>query len=273
METKHEASMARTLRAEQHQNTEDHHTTCESTNTYAKKTIRYMRFWVVILLTWFITNEYSWHFGSILHGNHAVKKLERDHDLFVGMLDAFMADDPGAVEKETWKTFFDRGTPEQINLFRGLCANGNAPKLLKALDAIAHVGNLRGEEKAKFQAMNKYVEENGLEAWIALAPLLDNKKVVVAGIDRSESAEEVDAAREAHEQNKILFMSAMLWDNTNELARVRLSDLPPGWVQDYPKLVDRLKETNSTNVLQHWDAMRIGVEAAAVSDHPLGGGR
>ena len=186
METKSEALMARTLRAEQHQNTEDHHTTCESTNTYAKKTIRYMRFGAVILLTWFITNEYSWHFGSVLHGNHSVKKLERDHGLFVGMLDAFMADDPVAVEKETWKTFFDRGTPEQINMFRGLCANGNAPKLLKAFDTIAQVANLRGEEKAKFQAMNKYVEENGVEAWIALAPLLVNKKVVVAGIEKKQ---------------------------------------------------------------------------------------
>ena len=34
METKYEASMARTLRAEQHQNTEDHHTTCA--DTYCK---------------------------------------------------------------------------------------------------------------------------------------------------------------------------------------------------------------------------------------------
>ena len=145
-----------------------------------------MRFGAVILLTWFMTNEYSWHFGSILHGNHAVKKLERDHDSFVGMLDTFMADDPFAVEKETWKTFFDRGTPEQINMFRGLCANGNAPKLLKAFDTIAQVANLRGEEKAKFQAMNKYIEENGTEAWIALAPLLVNKKVVVAGIEKKQ---------------------------------------------------------------------------------------
>ena len=32
METKYEASMARTLRAEQHQNTEDHHQTCADTN-------------------------------------------------------------------------------------------------------------------------------------------------------------------------------------------------------------------------------------------------
>ena len=97
-------------------------------------------------------------------------------------------------------------------------------------------------------------------------------KFVAESFHRSALAESETAHnnREAHQQNKLLFMSSMLWDNVDELARVDLSDLPPGWVSDYPKLMERLKRINATNVIQHLDSKQIGAEAA-VNDHPLGG--
>ena len=85
--------------------------------------------------------------------------------------------------------------------------------------------------------------------------------------------------REAHQQNKLLFTSSMLWDNVDELKRVDLSDLPPGWVSEYRQLAVRLKQIGSTNVAAHLESIqRTGIEAAEmrrlksiIDDHPLGG--
>tara|TARA_R110000851_G_scaffold210467_1_gene362864 strand:+ start:410 stop:991 length:582 start_codon:yes stop_codon:yes gene_type:complete len=54
METKYEASMARTLRAEQHQNTQDHHDTCEDTNERVQRTVTLKQFVFGLLLMWVV---------------------------------------------------------------------------------------------------------------------------------------------------------------------------------------------------------------------------
>jgi len=52
MDSKYEGAMARTLRAEQHQNTQDHHDICEDTNERVQRTVTLKQFAVGLLLMW-----------------------------------------------------------------------------------------------------------------------------------------------------------------------------------------------------------------------------
>ena len=83
---------------------------------------------------------------------------------------------------------------------------------------------------------------------------------VESHFDKKAKVDEADIEREAHQQNKLLFMSSIFWDNLDELKSVELSNLPPNWVSDYPQLLVRLKEINCTNVLEHLDSKQLGID-------------
>ena len=98
---------------------------------------------------------------------------------------------------------------------------------------------------------------------------------VESHFDKTAKADEEYTEREAHQQNKLLFMSSIFWDNLDELKSVELSNLPPNWVSDYPSLLVRLKEINCTNVLEHLDSKQLGIDTVEMKtdDHSLGSGQ
>ena len=98
---------------------------------------------------------------------------------------------------------------------------------------------------------------------------------VTSHFDKTAKVDEADIEREAHQQNKLLFMSSIFWDNLDELKSVELSNLPPNWVLDYPQLLARLKTINCTNVLEHLHSKQLGIDTVAMKtdDHSLGSGQ
>lgn len=59
--------------------------------------------------------------------------------------------------------------------------------------------------------------------------------------------------REQHQQNKLNFIFACFWDEEETLNQVNLTQLPEDWTNFYQPLLERLKETNSQNVLPRLD--------------------
>ena len=97
---------------------------------------------------------------------------------------------------------------------------------------------------------------------------------VTSYFDETAKADEEYIEREAHQQNKLLFMSSIFWDNLDELKSVELSNLPPNWISDYPQLLARLETINCTNVLEHLDSKQLGIDTVKMEtdNHSLGSG-
>ena len=98
---------------------------------------------------------------------------------------------------------------------------------------------------------------------------------VESHFDKKAKVDEADIEREAHQQNKLLFMSSIFWDNLDELKSVELSNLPPNWISDYPQLLARLETINCTNVLEHLDSKQLGIDTVKMEtdNHSLGSGQ
>ena len=98
---------------------------------------------------------------------------------------------------------------------------------------------------------------------------------VTSYFDETAKADEKYIEREAHQQNKLLFMSSIFWDNLDELKSVELSNLPPNWISDYPQLLARLETINCTNVLEHLDSKQLGIDTVKMEtdNHSLGSGQ
>ena len=207
METKHEASMARTLRAEQHKNTEAHY----QDGRRSLKTKMFFIAFCFLLIGDLCGGAWVYYHGPKVGG---------------------------------WDSFGSKSYAELIEEHERDVAIHDEDVRLHVIDVRLHG---EGVLKHSFNVKNQ-------------RELADRLAVL-------------------NSQNKWLWRKrrpAMLAANdafANELARVGLSDLPPGWVSEYRQLSVRLKQINATNVLEHLNSKRIGVEAAAVGDHPLGGGR
>ena len=76
METKHEASMARTLRAEQHQNTEDHHNTCDDTNDRVHRTLTYKQFYYALTFSFCVLALLLTGAEKIVRGNYWFESVD-----------------------------------------------------------------------------------------------------------------------------------------------------------------------------------------------------
>ena len=61
-----------------------------------------------------------------------------------------------------------------------------------------------------------------------------------------------------HQENKLDFMYAVFWDDTNYLDKVDYANLPYPWLDHYQALLTRLKETGATNVLDRLEKQQEG---------------
>ena len=75
------------------------------------------------------------------------------------------------------------------------------------------------------------------------------------------------SAQASEHKNARLFMFSLFWDDPDDFKKVRLDDLPTHWAGEYQSVIERLKETGSTNVLPLLDS----TERALRGEHPLGG--
>ena len=295
METKHEASMARTLRAEQHQNPEDHHNTCDDTNDRVHRTLTYKQFYYALTFSFCVLALLLTGAEKIVRGNYWFESVDTTQA-------RRLADENNRQDNEINMLRHKMGFKnETILIHRGIMQN-NSTWL-----ELSRVENKRRPDPFEFVDWNKpdnlveYMFKNeawDCVEWVMRQPkwysclnnetyakcLKFNEKLNTKELAEQNTSslgafsEEAFDIREAHQRNKLLFMSSVIWDNVDELKRVDLSDLPPNWVEDYPKLVVRLEQINSTNVLKHLDAKRIGIESAEmrkleriIDDHPLGG--
>ena len=73
-------------------------------------------------------------------------------------------------------------------------------------------------------------------------------------------------------KNARLFMFSLFWDSGEDFSNVVLEDLPKSWVDEYPRAIERLRQTGSTNVLPKLDTIDRALKRPPVAqDHPLGG--
>lgn len=262
--------MARTLRAEQHQNTEDHHEVGRKTLTSvqsnhnvseASSDVRSKKQLIVGSVIGLVccivvivgTSVFHWYFGYPFSNasKHSVRELIAMDDQNIAIHDEDvksnrdLADDNAVLRSQI------KWLKHSHNVFQAILLNDES-RLLRG---------------GAWEFAKTNWNQNELD-------------FVTRHFDKTVNAEEVYKNREAHQQNKLLFMSSMLWDNLDELKKVDLSELPPNWVSDYPKLLARLKKINSTNVLKHLNAKEIGTKTAEVrklkriiDDHPLGSGQ
>lgn len=133
METKHEASMARTLRAEQHQNTEDHHATCDDTNQRVRCTLTYKQFVgfsvaMFIAMALFMTVS-----GKMIRGTYWFEAgneewLWSSHFISCAILEddsKFLMINDGAP----WEEFKKRASTIRLNGFIRIVHDGEHPNL------------------------------------------------------------------------------------------------------------------------------------------------
>jgi len=69
--------------------------------------------------------------------------------------------------------------------------------------------------------------------------------------DKTAKVDEAYIELKAHQQNKLNFMFACFFDSEKEIKNVDLTKLPDDWQHFYHLVIDRLRETNATNVLEH----------------------
>ena len=268
METKHEASMARTLRAEQHKNTEAHY----QDGRRSLKTKMFFIAFCFLLIGDLCGGAWVYYHGPKVggwdsFGSKSYAQLIEEHD-----------EDVATHDEDVRLHVIDVRLHDE-NVIKHALVVKDQRKLADDLAVLEHQNTWLWHSHNVFKAVlhddESFLLKGG--AWEFAKKHWPQAELsfVAESFHKSALAESETAFnnREAHQQNKLLFMSSLVWDNVDELARVRLSDLPPGWVEDYPKLFERLKKINATNVLEHLDSKRIGVDAAAVGDHPLGGGR
>lgn len=74
-----------------------------------------------------------------------------------------------------------------------------------------------------------------------------------------------------HQQNKLNFMFACFFDSEKEIKNVNLSNLPDNWHHFYQPVIDRLQETNATNVLEYIHGSSL-LRRASNSEKSLGAG-
>ena len=74
-----------------------------------------------------------------------------------------------------------------------------------------------------------------------------------------------------HQQNKLNFMFACFFDSEKEIKNVNLSNLPDNWHHFYQPVIDRLQETNATNVLEYIHGSSL-LQRASSPEESLGAG-
>lgn len=122
MDSKYEGAMARTLRAEQHQNTEDHHDICDDTNQRVRGTLTCKQFvgfsvaMFIAMFCWFESSNNEWLWAS-----HA-------------MNNAIFEDDPTFLTKNdgwAWNSFQETASTVRMNGFIQVVHDGEHPNLQK----------------------------------------------------------------------------------------------------------------------------------------------
>ena len=273
METKHEASMARTLRAEQHKNTEAHY----QDGRRSLKTKMFFIAFCFLLIGDLCGGAWVYYHGPKVGGwdsfgskSYAELIEEHERDVATHDEDVRIHDEDVRLHVIDVRLHDEDVTKHSLDV---KSQRESADRLAVLESQNKWLWHSHCVFKAVIHNDKAWLLRDGAWEFAKENWLQSDLKFVAESFHRSELAEEAYNNREAHQQNKLLFMSSILWDNTNELAQVDLSDLPPGWVSEYRQLAVRLKQINATNVLEHLNSKRIGVEAAAVGDHPLGGGR
>lgn len=262
--------MARTLRAEQHQNTEDHHEVGRKTLTSvqsnhnvseASSDVRSKKQIIVGSVIGLVccivvivgTSVFHWYFGYPFSNasKHSVRELIAMDDQNIAIYDENVKSNRDLADQNAVLRSQISWLKHSHNVFKAVLLNDES-RLLRG-------------------GAWEFAKTNWKQSELDF---------VTSHFDKTANTEEVFKNREAHQQNKLLFMSSMLWDNVDELAQVNLSELPPGWVQDYPKLLVRLEQTGATNVLDRLDAKHIGIDAAEIrrlrkvmDTDPLGSGQ
>ena len=89
--------------------------------------------------------------------------------------------------------------------------------------------------------------------------------------DKTAKVDEAYIELKAHHKNKLNFMFACFFDSEKEIKNVNLSNLPDNWHHFYQPVIDRLQETNATNVLEYIHGSSL-LQRASSPEESLGAG-
>jgi len=125
--------MARALRAEQHQNTEDHHDICEDTNTRVHSTLTYKQFAGVSVAMFISLVLLLSVAGKVVRGSYWFEVSNEEwlwssHAMFV----AIVEDDPKFLTKDNawaWNRFQEMASTARLNGFIRVVHDGEHPNL------------------------------------------------------------------------------------------------------------------------------------------------